>query len=142
MERRKFIKSTCLLCAGVAGAGLAASALSSCASTPIYKALNEQDKLNVPFSSFSDSPILVVRNSQMDYDILLVKKSESDVTAMLMKCTHQDNALTANKNGLFCSVHGSTFDLQGNVTKEPALNPLKKFKTEINNQIITISLKS
>jgi Rieske Fe-S protein len=55
-----------------------------------------------------------------------------------MKCSHQDNSLTVTKTGLFCSSHGSTFDLEGNVTKEPALEPLKKFKTEINNSFAKI----
>jgi len=98
--------------------------------------------MSVPFSSFAGSNVLVVRNNRMEYDILLVKKPAGDAIALLMKCTHQDNALTATENGLLCPVHGSTFDLLGNVTKEPALNPLKKFKTEITNQAITIYLKS
>lgn len=142
MDRRNFIKSSCAFCAGALGAGFMASTLSGCANLPIYKGTTEQDKMNVPFSSFKESHILIVRNNELDADILLVKNSDSDVNALLMKCTHLDNPLTANQSGLFCPAHGSTFDLKGNVTKEPALYPLKKFKTEINNQIITIYLKS
>jgi cytochrome b6-f complex iron-sulfur subunit len=38
---------------------------------------------------------------------------------------------------LYCSAHGSTFDLQGNVTHEPASRPLKQYRTEkVNNEII------
>jgi Rieske Fe-S protein len=142
MDRRKFIKSSCVLCAGALGAGLLSSTLSGCATLPIYKGVTEQDKINIPFASFKESNVLIVRNNKLEFDILLVKKHENDVNALLMKCTHQDNALTATKSGLLCTTHGSTFDLQGNVTKEPALNPLKKFKTELNNQVITIYLKS
>ena len=142
MDRRNFIKSSCALCACAMGSGFIASALTGCASLPIYVGVKEQDKIKIPFSSFKESKILIVRNNKMEFDILLVKNSESNVSALLMKCTHQDNALTANTSGLFCSAHGSTFDLQGKVTKEPALTPLKKFKTEINNQIITVLLKS
>ena len=100
------------------------------------------NKVNVPMSSFGESNVLILRNDQMEFDVLLVKRSDSEVTALQMKCSHQDNSLTANKNGLFCSAHGSTFDLDGKVTKEPALNPLKKFKTEINNQNIIVYLKA
>lgn len=97
--------------------------------------------IKVPLSSFIDkNKVLIVRNEQTVFDILLVKISDTNYNALLMQCTHQDNPLTATKSGLFCSAHGSTFDLQGNVTKEPALSPLKKFKTEVNNSFIEIFL--
>jgi Rieske Fe-S protein len=142
MDRRNFIKSSCALCAGALGAGFISSTITGCATLPIYKAVTVKDKMSIPLSSFNDNNVLIVRNNKMESDILLVKKSESEVSALLMNCTHQDNALTATKNGLFCPAHGSAFDLHGNVIKEPALNPLKKFKTEINNQVITINLNS
>ncbi len=141
MNRRNFIRSGCTFCAGAIGAGFIVSTMCSCASLPIYKGTTEQNKISIPLSNFKDSKILIVRNNQMEFDILLVKNSETDVNALLMKCSHQDNQLTATKNGLFCSAHGSSFDLQGNVTKEPAMSPLSKFRTEINNQIITVFLK-
>ena len=142
MDRRNFIRSSCTLCVGAIGIGFIASELAGCAAMPIYKATAEQDMIKIPLSSFKESKILVVRNNQLEFDILLVKKSETDVNALLMKCTHQDNPLTATNSGMFCSAHGSSFDLQGNVTREPALKALKKFKTEINNQVITIYIKS
>jgi Rieske Fe-S protein len=86
--------------------------------------------------------MVLVRNPKLEFDILLIRINENSYNALLMKCTHQDNALTANKSGLYCSAHGSTFDLEGNVTKEPALTPLKKFKTEVSNSSVTINLGS
>jgi nitrite reductase/ring-hydroxylating ferredoxin subunit len=142
MDRRNFIKSGCAVCTAVVGAGFIASTLSSCTSLPVYKGVTERDRLSIPFAAFTEGNLLVVRSNKMEHDILLVKKSESDVAALLMQCTHQNAALSANKTGLFCASHGSTFDLEGNVTKEPALKQLKKFSTEINNQTITINLKS
>ena len=141
-DRRDFIKQSCLLCAGIAGMGLLTSQLSGCAPLPIYKGEVEKDFIIVPISNFTDKiNILIVRSTKLDFDILVVKLDDGNYNAMLMKCTHQDNALTASKNGLFCSTHGSAFDLQGNVTKEPALRPLKKFKTEIINSSIQIFIK-
>ena len=142
MDRRNFIKSGCILCVGAVGLGILATGLSSCATLPMYNASAEKDFLNVPLSAFNKSRILIVRNKQSEYDILLVKNSETDIRALLMKCTHQDNSLTANTSGLFCASHGSTFDLKGEVTKEPALRALKKFKTNINGNQIIINLKS
>jgi len=79
---------------------------------------------------------------QVAYDILLVKKSTEEYLAIYMKCSHQENPVTATTTGLFCSSHGSRFDLDGNVTKEPATAPLKKFKTAIIDNQIVIDLKS
>ena len=83
--------------------------------------------------------MVIVRNKNMEYDILLIK-SGNTYTALQMKCTHQDNPLTVNSSGLFCASHGSVFDLNGNVTKEPALQPLKKYNTQINDSEIQIKL--
>jgi cytochrome b6-f complex iron-sulfur subunit len=141
-NRRDFIKQSCTLCLSVIGLGAVATQLSSCAPLPIYKSEMDKDLITVPLSSFTDNNMLIVRNNKMDFDILLVKNADATYNALYMKCTHQDNPLTAGKNNLFCASHGSTFDLQGNVTQEPALASLKKFKTEISNSSILINVKS
>lgn len=141
-NRRNFIKQSCLLCAVIAGMGVLTSQLSGCAPLPIYKGEVEMNFITVPLSSFTDKTnLLIVRSSKLSFDILVVKLGDDTYNAVLMKCTHQDNPLTASKSGLFCSSHGSAFDLQGNVTKEPAISPLKKFKVEIKNSSILILLK-
>lgn len=140
--RREFIKQSCGICFGAIGLGFISSSLSSCASLPIYKTSGATEKIEVPIASFLQNKSLIVRTDQLTYDILLVKNSNEQYTALYMQCTHQDNSLTATEKGLFCPSHGSTFDLNGLVTKEPALKPLQKFKTEINNQQIIIYLKS
>lgn len=97
-------------------------------------------EITIPLSSFTEkNKMVVVRNGQLEFDILVVK-SASMFHAIQMKCTHQDNPLTVNASGLFCSAHVSTFDLEGNVTKEPALKPLKKYKTELTESSILIHI--
>jgi Rieske Fe-S protein len=142
MDRRKFIKSGCVACTSLLGAGLLASSMSGCASVPVYKAVPLQNKITVPLSEFGESNLLVVRNARWEYDILLVKKTSADIIAMLLMCSHQQNILTLSKTGLLCPVHGSTFDLEGNATKEPAVEPLKKFRTEVGNAAVVIDLRS
>jgi len=108
---------------------------------PVFKAVVVKNVLAVPFTAFTEgNNSVIVRNSSIPFDILLVKKSNGIYTALEMKCSHQDNPLTANKTGLFCSSHGSTFDLEGNVLKEPALKPIKKYKTEIESSFVHIIL--
>jgi nitrite reductase/ring-hydroxylating ferredoxin subunit len=124
------------------GAGFLASSLSSCAPVPVFKGIPQQNKITVPLSEFGESNLLVIRNSNWEYDILLVKKSSAVINALLLMCSHQQNILTLSKTGLLCPMHGSTFDLDGNATKEPAVQPLKKFRTEVRNEIVEIDLKS
>lgn len=140
--RREFIKDTCTACMGTAFLGMTFSQLTSCASLPIYKTNLTLKTVDVPLSSFAESTLVIVRDMQVPYDVLLVKKSEQEYLALYMRCSHQENALTATKNGLYCSSHGSTFDLDGNVTKEPALTPLKRFQTTRHDNLITINLNA
>ena len=143
MNRRDFIKDSCAACLSTAVAGIALTQLSSCSPLPVYKTSLTNKRVNVPLTSFAESNLVIVRDLQVPYDVLVVKKSDTEYNALYLKCTHRDNPVTATKTGLHCPSHGSTFDLDGNVTKEPALQPLKKFKTEItDNNSITIDLNS
>ena len=131
-----------MACAGASLLGMTFSQLTSCASLPVYKTNLSLKSVDVPLTSFVESNLVVVRDLQTPYDILLVKKSETEYNAIYMKCSHRENPVSATKTGLYCSEHGSTFDLDGNVTKEPAPGPLKKFKTELHDNLLTIDLNS
>lgn len=142
IDRREFIRRSCAACIGTAASGLLFSQLTSCAPAfPVYKAKFDKGAIQVPITSFETSNLVIVRDLQMDFDILLVKKSTEEYEAIYMKCSHQANPLTATATGLFCSAHGSSFDLDGNVRTEPATDPLQKFKTELSNNLITINYK-
>lgn len=140
-NRRSFIKQSCALCISAIGLGAVVSQLSSCAPIIVFKGEIQQKKISVPFSTFTEfNNMLIVRNNQLSFDILLIKKSDGTFTALEMKCSHQDNPLTVNKTGLFCASHGSSFDFDGKVLKEPALLPIKKYNVEIENLIVQIIL--
>ena len=142
IDRRQFIKSSCSACIGAAATGLLFSQLTSCAPAfPVYKAKFDKGIIQVPLTSFETSNLVIVRDLQMDFDILLIKKSSEDYQAIYMKCSHQSNPLTATSSGLFCSAHGSSFDLDGKVRTEPATGPLQKFKTELQDTNVTINFK-
>jgi Rieske Fe-S protein len=140
--RREFIKNTCISCIGTVAIGLSGAQLSSCASLPIYKTKIDTSTVLVPVTSFGESNVVIVRDMDLAFDILLVKRGDADFYALYMKCSHRDNPVTATKNGLYCSTHGSTFDLDGNVTKEPATAPLEKFKATLAENNVLINLKS
>jgi len=138
MERRKFIKKSCVACMGLIGAGLL---LEGCAtSLPLVKTTPKDRSLFIPISKFSgNSKMLIVRSSSLENDILLIK-NENEFKALYLKCTHEGVGLTATDKNIVCPSHGSTFDFMGNVLKEPALRPLQQFQTEISNENILIHL--
>jgi len=141
MLRREFIKTTCLGCAGVLGGTALLSMLNSCSPLPVLKTSSKDNTLSVPESSFvADQNVLIIKNSNFEFDILLVKKKDNTYNALYMQCTHESQPLSATKSGLFCSSHGSAFNLEGEVTVQPATKALKKFRTQTENNNIIIYL--
>lgn len=118
------------------------SMLEGCAALPMHKVSEKTAVIEVPKDKFLQSSVVIIRTPWLDYDLLLVKSSEDLYKALYMKCTHEDQILTATSSGLHCAAHGSSFDLDGNVTKEPALKPLRTFQTIVNEHSISINLKS
>lgn len=138
MKRRLFIKKSCTTCIALIGAGWG---LEGCGSSlPMLKTTVVHETLSVPISKFTpQNNMVIVRGSGMESDILVIKEGNT-YKALYMKCTHGSIGLTATATKLVCPAHGSQFDLDGNVLKEPAQRPLQQFKTEINNDIILIHL--
>lgn len=137
-SRRDFIRTGCKHCAGMLGISML---LESCGtSVQLFKTNTQSNSISVPVTEFSDGKnMVVVRAAGLENDILLVKR-EDHFNALNLKCTHEGYGLTPTSKRIVCSAHGSTFDFDGNVLKEPALKPLKKFNTEIISNNIIIHL--
>ncbi len=130
-------------CAGILGSSALLSLLNSCAPLPVLKTSSKENRVLVPESSFVENQnVLIVKNSNLEFDILLIRKKDNTYNALYMQCTHQNQPLSATKTGLFCSAHGSAFNLEGEVTVEPATQPLKKFKTQLEDNNIIIYLNA
>lgn len=115
--------------------------LESCSTAlPLVKIAPANKSLTIPLSKFSDkNNLLIVRSSTLENDILLIKQ-ENGYKALYLKCTHEGVGLTATGAKIFCPAHGSVFDFDGKVLKEPALRPLTIFQTETTNENVIIHL--
>jgi cytochrome b6-f complex iron-sulfur subunit len=115
--------------------------LESCSSSlPLVKTSPRDKMLYVPLEKFtSQNNLVVVRSASLENDILVVRKQET-YKALYLKCTHEGIGLSATDKKIVCPAHGSIFDLDGHVLKEPALLPLKEFVTEVTNENIIIHL--
>lgn len=143
MERREFIKSSCNVCL-LLTAGLILPILPGCGPAA-YQVIHSDivdDKIAIPLTTFTQSPLQVVRPKGWLYAIAVRKKDDNTYSALLMKCTHQDNQLTASGNGFTCSLHGSAFNTEGTVTKGPAERALKQYSVSVDKNNLIIYLKA
>lgn len=145
MNRREFISSTCLACAG--GAVLS-NFLVSCGSSHYVTGTIEGKGVSIPVSEFvtvqKDKQVartfIVVHHDQLEFPIYLYRVNENEYSALWMKCTHQGSELNAGGDHLYCSSHGSEFDKKGNVIHGPAEKNLRSFPTSVDNGKIIIEL--
>ena len=125
--------------------GLLLPALSGCG-PGAYQVFNataaDGGKIAVPAETFARGPLVVVRPKGSYYSIALRKKEDNTYSALLLKCTHQDNQLTAASDGFSCSLHGSAFNRDGQVTKGPAERALTAYRVTIETNSIIIHTKA
>jgi Rieske Fe-S protein len=138
MDRRRFIKNACLSCSGLL---VSASFLESCVNLPVIKQSAAHGYIEVDLSKLKPGQKQhIIRNPAMDFDILLSERSDGNYTALYMQCTHYSQPLAANSKNIFCPAHGSAFDFEGKVIKEPATQPLTKFVVQKQNEKLMIKL--
>lgn len=128
---------------GICGLAIAAGAtswLAGCAvaKQSVYKAQLQEKKVAVPVTLFAEKNMQVVEAPGWQYNILVVKEKDLSYKVLLMKCTHQGFRLTPDRNGLHCNLHGSTFDLEGEITNGPAAKPLTSFPVTVEKDFILI----
>ncbi len=135
-NRKDFLKASC----SAACALLLTGVSSSCSSSQVIAASrNGNGKVSIPLSAFTQSGSRIVRVEKATYDFLIVKRGPEDFIALVMRCSHQDWNLTANKGGLSCGLHGSTFNLNGQVVNGPATEPLMKLQVLISGDELILT---
>lgn len=139
-DRREFLRQTCSFCAALAGIGILASELESCKSTEGLKVTVTKSRITVPIKAFGDGNNYLVKDFNLPFDVLVVRNKDATYTALQMRCTHKGSPLRITPTGLICDNHGSTFDFDGNVTKQPASMPLKKYSCSVEKKMIQVQL--
>lgn len=146
MERREFIRSACLTCAGSVGA---LWLLEAC--TPQKQILNyqfSQNKITIKKTEFivfkNDKTIhkkfIVLKPEGVEFPVVIYKLNETDYRALSLKCTHQGCELTPYETAMVCPCHGAEFNNKGEVTTGPADTDLKSFITTHDTDNIYIQL--
>ncbi|WP_317899829.1 ubiquinol-cytochrome c reductase iron-sulfur subunit [Aurantibacillus circumpalustris] len=146
MDRRKFIKSSCLTCAGVMGATWL---LESCTSHKYITNVSvNENKLSVKKSEFKvlkkekiiEQKFVLIKINAIPFPIALYKINENEYKALYLQCTHQGCELAAHDTLMVCPCHGAEFNPKGEVTNGPAETNLKTFVTSSDDETIYIQL--
>ena len=146
MDRRKFIKSTCLTCASSVGAMWL---LQACKSTKhVCNFQYNQNKISIAKSEFiivkndktTQRKFIVIKPEVLPFPIALYKLNNNDYIASLLQCSHQGCELTPYETTMVCPCHGAEFNTNGEVTQGPAEKNLKAFITTHDNDTIYIQI--
>lgn len=147
MDRREFVKRSCVICLS---GGVIPLTLSGCSTTHYVSGLIETYGISIPKSEFTylkkDRPAtrsyIIVQNDKVAFPIYVYRFSENEYSALWMQCSHQGNELQAFGEQLHCPAHGSEFDSKGNVSQGPASDPLRTFRVEASEEKIFIDLRA
>ncbi|MGE0569025.1 MAG: ubiquinol-cytochrome c reductase iron-sulfur subunit [Bacteroidia bacterium] len=146
MERRDFIKSACLTCAGSIGASWL---LQAC--TPQKYITNvgiKENKLVIKKSEFTvikkektiQQKFILIKPETMQFPIALYKLNDNEYKGLYLQCTHQGCELSPHETMMVCPCHGAEFNPKGEVTTGPAETNLKSFITSTDHEYIYIQL--
>ena len=144
MNRRHFIKNSCVACMGaVAASGF----LSACTTTRFVPGKIEKDGISVDPQEFALKEkgkyrsYIVIRNDSLLFPICLYRLSETDYSALWMQCSHQGAELNVSGDKLQCPAHGSEYNNRGNVTNGPADRDIRSFPVSLIDNQVFIDLR-
>jgi cytochrome b6-f complex iron-sulfur subunit len=138
MDRRNFLKTSCLCGLGIAGT---AAFMESCKKSGVSTAAQGP---TVNFTLDLTQPANASLNTaggSVSSNGVVVANTGSSFIAVAQSCTHQGCSIAYNKNGsdFVCPCHGGTFDINGNVTAGPPPAPVKKYTVTKNGNILSVA---
>lgn len=132
MNRRNFIGKTARLgaCSLI---GVSLLTQSGCASYPLVKANPVNNLLKVDLTAFGEGKRLLVRTPDLEFDVFVHQFQTGQFRATLLQCSHRNEPISVSDTQIYCPSHGSTFSLEGAVTKAPATEPLKHYPVKLSD---------
>jgi Rieske Fe-S protein len=145
-NRRKFIRKTCILCAGLS---TPAFIISGCQVTHYTSGSFHGEDLLLPVSEFNyekkgrvqKRSFIIIQNEKLEFPIYVYRFSDSQYSALWMKCAHQGAELQASGDHLYCPSHGSEYNNLGEVKQGPAETNLRTFPVTVQGDSIVIKLR-
>lgn len=147
MDRREFVRNSCLACFSVAGIALTQI---SCRSARYITGVLGRDGLTLDTNEFITKQkgktnyrsVVIVRNDALQYPVCVYRFNDKEYTALWMRCTHQGSELQVAGDRLQCPAHGSEFTNKGKVSNGPADKDLRSFPVTVSNNQLFIDLRA
>lgn len=137
MDRRHFLRSACHACAALAVLS-AFTTLESCASAKGARYAVQDGALRIPVSGLTPG-VNIVRAKGLADKLLIDQRADGTYTALVLNCPHKNGPVTfTDGEGLKCGWHGSTFDLDGQVTKGPSKSGLKRYPAAVEGAELVV----
>jgi nitrite reductase/ring-hydroxylating ferredoxin subunit len=139
MERRRFLRAACQACAALAVLP-AASLLDGCAAPRSVRHAVRDGALLIPLEDLSPG-VNIVRAQGLTDKLLIDQRSDGIHTVLVLNCPHRNGPVSFTDGaGLKCGWHGSTFDMDGNVTKGPSNSGLKRYPAVVEGGFLRIDV--
>jgi thiosulfate dehydrogenase [quinone] large subunit len=142
--RREFLKQTGLVLTGITLAGTLGQILESCSSLTSPSANITHGTTMIDVSELTSNGQFLV-DSSVSPDgtpIPVIRQNATTYTALSMLCTHQGCQVNSPSGGsIFCSCHGSRFNLYGQVVNGPAPTALTSYAVTLNSSANMITVK-
>jgi Rieske Fe-S protein len=133
ISRRCFLSASGCLAAGFS--------LWACATVSIYRASVSGDRISLDASRFpelSEPGGGIVLKAEGLRDSILLVNDGGRLQALSAVCTHLGCNVRPAGRLLVCPCHGSTYSLDGRVTRGPAARALSKFETQTRGDRVEI----
>lgn len=145
MNRRKFLTSACLACAGASASWLFPSCTPQKYVSDYTLASNKLIVKKTVFTVIKKEKtiqrkFILLKPDSLQFPIVLYRLTDATYNALYLQCTHQGCELTPYETMLVCPCHGAEFSTKGEVTQGPAEVALKSFTTSQDDENIYIAL--
>ena len=146
MNRRNFIKSSCLTCVSSVGVMWLLQACSTNKHITNYQyaenklVIKKTEFVTVKNDKTAQHKFIIVKPESFPFPIAIYKLNDNDYKASLLQCSHQGCELSPYETTMVCPCHGAEFNTKGEVTQGPAETGLKTFVTTYDNDNIYIQL--
>jgi cytochrome b6-f complex iron-sulfur subunit len=134
-SRRDFLKLLGKSLASVTVIGFVAPSINSCSSPTGPGSQVAPFNMTVDVSSLTQNNQALRTVTPDGNSLLIVRQSATSYITLLLICPHAycgGDTMVQSGNSIFCSCHGSSFSLTGQVTQGPAQSNLVTYSTVFN----------
>ncbi len=142
-SRRNFIKVCSKVLAGVTVIGFVAPIINSCSNPTGPGSQVAPFNISVDVSSLTQNNQALRTSTPDSNSLLIVRQSAASYITLLLICPHAlcgGSTMIQSGGTIYCSCHGSTFDLSGQVTQGPAQSNLVTYSTVYNSSTRKVTI--